>query len=136
MVSAPVRRDQARYAIERSLSHRRACALMKVSRSTLTYELKMPSKNAPVVQAMRRLSGMYPRFGARRIQIFLRREGLQMGKERCERLWAQAGLQVPSKRRRRRVAGSRPRPHTPTAINAVWSYFFLMRVRMVSNLNA
>ncbi len=56
-----------------------ACALMKVSRSTLTYELKMPAKSAPVVHAMRRLSGKYPRFGARRIQIFLRREGLHLG---------------------------------------------------------
>jgi len=125
MVSAPVRRDQARYAIKRGLTHRWACALMGVSRSNMTYQLKMPVKNAPVLEAMRRLSDTYPRFGARRIRVFLKREGLAVGKERCERIWAQAGLQVPRKRRRRRVAGSRPRPHAPAMRNSVWSYDFV-----------
>jgi len=85
----------------------------------------MPIKNASVVSAMRTLSGQYPRFGARRIRVFLEREGIQIGKERCTRLWAQAGLQVPKKRRRRRIAGSRPRPFVPAARNAVWSYDFV-----------
>jgi putative transposase len=125
MVSAPARRDQARYAIERGLTHRWACALMQVSRSTMGYELKMPGKDAPVVAAMARLSGSYPRYGARRIRIFLRREGLEVGVGRCSRLWSQAGLQLPKKRRRRRVAGSRPRPHAPAALNSVWSYDFV-----------
>jgi putative transposase len=125
MVSAPVRREQALYAIGRGLSHRRACALINVSRSSLNYELTMPAKNQPVLQAMRRLSGTYPRFGARRIRIFLGREGLAVGKDRCARLWAEAGLQVPKKRRRRRIAGSRPRPHAPAEMNSVWSYDFV-----------
>jgi len=37
---------------------------MQVSRSSLGYELKMPSKNAPVIDAMRALSGQFPRFGS------------------------------------------------------------------------
>ncbi|MFC0397988.1 IS3 family transposase [Paraburkholderia rhizosphaerae] len=51
---------------------------------------------------MRQLSGDDPRFGSRRIRIMLAREGIVVGKERCGRLWAQAGLQVHRKRRRRR----------------------------------
>ena len=102
MVSAQVRREQARYAISRGLSQRRACALIQVSRANLGYVSRMPGKNAPVVQTMQRLSGDYPRFGSRRIRIMLGREGIVIGKERCSRLWAQAGLQVPRKRRRRR----------------------------------
>ena len=58
--------------------------------------------NAPVISAMKRLSATYPRFGSRRIRIFLQREGLSVGKERCARLWAIAGLQVPKKRQRKR----------------------------------
>lgn len=85
----------------------------------------MPGKNGPIVEMMRRLSGDYPRFGSRRIRIMLAREGIVLGKERCSRLWAQAGLQVPRKRRRRRIAGSRPRPLAPSARNAVWSYDFV-----------
>jgi len=55
----------------------------------------------------------------------LEREGLVVGRERCTRLWAAAQLQVPQKRRRRRVAASRPRPHAPGARNSVWCYDFV-----------
>jgi putative transposase len=125
MVSAHARREAVRYAISRSISQRRACALLQVSRSGLRYESTMAAKNAPVIDAMRALSGIYPRFGARRIRIMLGREGLCVGKERCARLWAQAGLQVPKKKRRRRVASHRPRLPVPMARNTVWSYDFV-----------
>jgi putative transposase len=97
---------QARYAISRGVCQRRACALMNVSRCGLYYTLKMPVKDAPVIQAMQRLSGQYPRFGSRRIRIFLGRGGIQIGKEQCSRLWGQAGLQVPAKRKRRKRMGN------------------------------
>ena len=48
-----------------------------------------------------------------------------MGEERCHRLWRKAELQVPKKRKRRRVAASRPRPLPPTAANHVWAYDFV-----------
>jgi len=63
MVGAQARLAQARYAISRGVSQRRACALMDVSRSGLYYTLKMPTKDAPVIEVMQRLSGQYPRFG-------------------------------------------------------------------------
>jgi putative transposase len=74
---------------------------------------------------MQRLSGQYPRYGARRIRVFLAREGIEVGKEKCSRLWAEQGLQVPKKRPRRRVAASRPRPLAPATANSVWSYDFV-----------
>lgn len=125
MVSAQVRREQTRFAIERGLSQRRACALMQVARSCMGYKAKMPIKNAPVIDAMKALSAQYPRFGSRRIRVMLARDGIVLGKDRCASLWAKAGLQVPGKRRRRRVAGSRSRPHAPAARNSVWCYDFV-----------
>ena len=125
MVGGQARLAQARYAISRGVSQRRACALMDVSRSGLYYTLKMPTKDAPVIEVMQRLSGQYPRFGSRRIRVFLGREGIQVGQERCSRLWREAGLQVPAKRKRRRVASSLPRPCLPTGRNSVWSYDFV-----------
>jgi putative transposase len=98
---------------------------MQMSRSGLNYVPKMALKNAPVMVAMRALSGIYPRFGSRRIRVFLQRQGIVLGKERCARLWAKAGLQVPKKRRRRRIAGTRLRLHPAMAPNAVWSYDFV-----------
>ena len=125
MVSAPARRIAALYAIERGTTQRRACALMQVSRSSLRYVPVIPVKDARVLQAMQRLSNQYPRYGSRRIRIFLAREGMELGKERCARLWALQGLQVPKKRSRRRIATSRPRPHAPVSANSVWSYDFV-----------
>lgn len=124
MVSVQARLEQASYAMDRGLSQRMACALLKMSRSNLYYQHKMPKKDELVIEAMKTLSAMYPRFGYRRIQIFLQRDGIQIGKERCNRIWAKAGLQVPKKRRRRR-AGSMLRPLAPTARNSVWSYDFV-----------
>jgi putative transposase len=124
-VSAPVRRIAALYAIERGMPQRRACALMQVARSALWYVPALPFKNAPVVSAMQRLSQQYPRYGSRRIRVFLGREGIDVGKDRCQRLWADHGLQVPRKRSRRRVATSRPRPVALAAANSVWSYDFV-----------
>jgi putative transposase len=124
MVSVQARREQVRYAIERGLTQRRACTLLSIARSNLYYSYKMPTKDAPVIEVMKTLSGIYPRFGSRRIRIFLQREGLVMGKERCARLWSTAGLQVPKKRRKKR-AGTLLRPLAPTKQNAVWSYDFV-----------
>jgi putative transposase len=110
VVSAPVRRRQVEYAHQRGLSKRSACALMNVPRSTLGYELRQPAKDAPVISAMRRLSAQFPRFGYRRIHVYLEREGHRMGWDRAHRLWRLAGLQAPRKRPRRRIASGRPRP--------------------------
>ncbi len=88
-----------------------------------------PSRRAvqddPVVAAMRGLAAQYPRYGYRKIRIFLARQGHVMGVDRVWRLWTSAGLQVPRRRPRRRVAASRPRPVPPTAANHVWAYDFI-----------
>jgi putative transposase len=78
-----------------------------------------------VVEAMRELSAQYPRFGYRRIQVFLARRGLTMSADRAHRIWKKAGLQVPRRRPRRRVATGRPRPLPATGANEVWAYDFV-----------
>jgi putative transposase len=37
----------------------------------LGYQSRLVERDAPVVQAMRELSAQYPRYGYRRIQVFL-----------------------------------------------------------------
>jgi putative transposase len=125
VVSPQAQREQVAFACERGLSERRACGLFELSRSTMSYELCLPVKDRPVIEAMKALSAQYPRYGYRRIRIFLRRQGHELGVHRAYRLWSQAGLQLPRKRPRRRVATSRPRPLTPTSANIVWSYDFV-----------
>ncbi len=114
-----------RYAESRGLSQRKACRLLSVARSALRYESKRDAADAPVVRRMAELSARYPRYGYRRIRIFLERDGYRMGTDRAHRLWKFAGLQVPRKRPRRRAAASRPRPLPPTGPGHVWAYDFV-----------
>jgi putative transposase len=125
MVSAPVRRQAVELAMKRGLSCRRACALLRVARSTLFYASRLVEKDAPVLAAMRSLASQYPRYGYRRVLIFLRRQGFELSAKRAHRLWRHAKLQVPRKRRRRRVAAARPRPLPANGPNQVWAYDFV-----------
>jgi putative transposase len=124
-VSVPACRRQVAYSRERGLSARRACTLFKVARSALSYEGRKAVKDAPVIARMRELSAQYPRYGYRRVRIFLGRDGHRMSPGRAYRLWRAAGLQVPRKRPRKRVVAARPRPQAPCGPNQVWSYDFM-----------
>lgn len=66
------RRDQVGFLRDRGVSQRRACGLLGVPRSTLSYRLRLPEKDGPALAAMQRLSAQYPRYGYRRIRILLR----------------------------------------------------------------
>jgi putative transposase len=120
-----VRRQQVAYAQTRGLSSRRACALLSVARSSLRYQSRLARRDAPVLAAMRTIAAQYPRYGYRKVRIFLKRAGHALSPERTYRLWRQAGLQVPKRRPRRRIATGRPRPIPPTAMNHVWAYDFV-----------
>ncbi len=87
MVSACVRRKQVAFVRRRGISLRRACALLQVARSTMGYESVLAKRDAPVIGAMRELAAQYPRFGYRRIQVFLARRGLVMSADRAYRIW-------------------------------------------------
>jgi putative transposase len=111
--------------MERGHSQRQACELIELPRSMLKYHWVRAERDAPALDAMRRIAARYPRYGYRRVRIFLRREGHTMGKERAHRLWCIAGLQLPRRRPRRGVATSRPRPLPPIGPNQVWAYDFV-----------
>ena len=65
MASASVRRKQVGYVRKRRISLRRTCALLQVARSTVGYQSRLATRDAPVIAAMRELSAQYPRFGYR-----------------------------------------------------------------------
>lgn len=125
MVSPLARRERLDLVRARGLSLRRACGLIGMSRATPSYQLRLSTKDAPVLAAMRELAAQYPRYGYRRIRIFLRRKGLELSWSRTHRLWRRAGLLVPRKRPRKRIASGRPRIHTPFKANMVWAYDFV-----------
>ena len=78
MVSVPARREQVALALKQGLSQRRACTLMKVGRSALGYRSRKGAKDGPVLVRMAELAALYPRYGYRRVRIFLGRDGHTM----------------------------------------------------------
>ena len=48
---------------------------MQVARSSLHYESRLVARDAPALAAMSSLSAQYPRYGYRRIQVFMARDG-------------------------------------------------------------
>lgn len=98
---------------------------MQVARSWLRYESKKVKKDKLVRERMRALAAQYPRYGYRRVRIFLARDGHPMSTERAHRLWRAESLQLPRRRPRRRIAANRPRPVPATGANQVWAYDFV-----------
>jgi putative transposase len=91
----------------------------------VNYQSRLALRDAPAVAVMQELAAQYPRYGYRRIQVFLERRGHAMSTDRAHRLWRLHKLQVPRKRPRRRVAASRPRPLAPGGAGEVWAYDFV-----------
>jgi putative transposase len=89
------------------------------------YQSRLVKRDAPAVAVMHELAAQYPRYGYRRIQVFLQRRGHAMSPDRAHRLWRLHALQVPRKRPRRRVAMHRPRPLPATGVGQVWAYDFV-----------
>jgi putative transposase len=126
MVSVPARRSSVAYGMGRGLSQRRACTLLRVARSALYYQGTKAIADAPVIAQMKARAGEFPRFGYRRIRIYLERDGHRMSAGRMYRLWRQEGLQRPRKRPRKRIRGlARQMQERPMVANKVWSYDFV-----------
>ena len=125
-MSLPARRQQIGLLIDRGISQRRACRLIGVARAAPKCASTRDVKDSPAIEAMKRLSGLYPRHCYRRIRIILGRGGHAMSPSRAERLWRKAKLQLPAKRTRKRISSARPRPLPPRAANHAWAYDFVL----------
>ena len=88
----PAEREQVNFACERGLAQLRACGLIGMFRSSLIYELRLPAKDGPVMQAMKPLSLHYACYVYRRIRNFLMRHGFDLDWSSTHRLWRRAGL--------------------------------------------
>ncbi len=125
MVSAPARRDQARFAVGKGLSIRRACALVGVARSVLSYTSLMKNKDAELSDKLRLIATTHTRFGYRRATALLKQGGEAINPKRVYRLWRSQGLTLPRRRVRKRVASASIRPFAATRANQVWAYDFV-----------
>ena len=109
-----------------SVSERRACLLVGLSRSTLRYEPRRSEENENLKAKIVDLAQERRRFGYRRIQALLRREGVEANHKRIYRLYREADLAVRRRKRRKGVAVPREPLSLPTQRNEVWSMDFVM----------
>jgi putative transposase len=63
MVSASVRRQQIAFVCQRGRSVRRACALLDVPRSTVGYQSRLATRDAPAVAVMHELAAQFRGMG-------------------------------------------------------------------------
>src|SRR5450631_3860285 len=109
--------------VEVELSQRRACGLIDLYRATCRYQ-KQRSEDQPLRMRLRELAEERRRFGYRRLQVLLEREGWQVNHKRVYRLYVEEKLSLRRKRGRKRGPVRRPLPQA-VAANQVWSVDFM-----------
>ena len=116
-MSRSMSRSERRAMIVRdhpALSLSRQCRLLALGRSSLYYEPK--GESAGTLALMRRIDELflkYPFYGARRMALHLRREGVRIGRRRAARLMRLMGLQAIYRA---------PRTSDPHPEHRVWPY--------------
>jgi transposase InsO family protein len=124
VVSAPVRRELVRYLIGKGLSERRSLRLVGMSPSALRYR-PAADRNAALKEKIIALAHRHRRYGAGMIYLKLRQVGEIVNHKRVERLYAQAGLQVRRRRRKKIPAAARCPLGRPLLANQMWSMDFV-----------
>ena len=118
--------DAAREAY--GLSERTACRIVGQPRGTQRYVPTARPDEDELTRNIVYLASEYGRYGYRRVTALLNEGGMEVGKDRVQRIWRREGLKVPKKQPKRARLwlndGSciRLRPEYP---NHVWSFDFV-----------
>ena len=83
--------------VEVEVSQRRACGLLELYRATCRYQ-KRRSEDQPLRVRLRELAEERRRFGYRRLQVLLEREGWQVNHKRVHRSYVEEKLGLRRKR--------------------------------------
>ena len=124
MVAAPARRALVRRLVDRTLSERRALAVVGMSASSLRY-VPRPNTNAALRARIVTLAHRHRRYGARMIYLKIRQARECVNHKRVERLYTEARLQVKRRRRKKVPVTDRQPLLRPQAPNEVWSADFV-----------
>jgi hypothetical protein len=108
-----------------AVSARRACAVIRATRSTAYYKSCKDPLTA-LRARMRELAQTRVRFGYRRLRVLLQREGWDVGKERFYRVYTEEGLALRRKRPwRHATAVHREQRRPATGRTDIWSMDFV-----------
>ena len=107
------------------VSERRACLAVRICRTSFRYQPPR-DEQVPLRMKIKEIAAVRVRYGYKRIHILLRREGWRVNHKRVYRIYCQEGLNLRSKRPKRRVsAAHRVGRVQPQAVNESWSMDFV-----------
>lgn len=137
MVGAPSRRDLVRYMIDKGLSERRSLLVVGMSPSAFRYQ-PVADRNTALKERIIALAQRHRRYGAGMIYLKLRQTGEVVNHKRVDRLYAEAGLQVRKRKRKKIPVTDRHPLERPLVANQVWSMDFVFdrtaEGRVIKNL--
>ena len=106
------------------VSQRRACDVLQADRSSVRYRSKRVDGEEQR-EAIKRISKERRRFGYRRVNVMLQREGIYMNHKKLRRIYAEEKLQVRRRGGRKRALGTRRPMEVPDRPNQRWSLDFV-----------
>ena len=109
------------------VSQRRACEVVRAPRSMVRYRHRRPD-DAALRARLKDLASERRRFGYRRLNQMLKREGTVVNLKKVRRLYAEARLQVRRRKGRKKASGTRAPLVIPQAPNQRWSLDFVSDV--------
>jgi transposase InsO family protein len=124
VVKAPARRELVRHLVDRGLSERHALRVVGMSASAYRYQ-PAPDRNQALREQIVALAHRHRRYGAGMIYLKLRQAGQPVNHKRVARLYAEAGLQVRRRRRKKVPVSDRQPLGRPQAADQVWSMDFV-----------
>lgn len=124
MVKAPARREAVRALGGCGLSERQALRIVGMSASAYRYQ-PAPDRNLALREQIVALAHRHRRYGAGMIYLKLRQAGQQVNHKRVDRLYAEAGLQVRRRKRKKVPVSDRQPLGRPQQANQVWSMDFV-----------
>lgn len=123
-MKAPARRDLVRHLAGRGLSERHALRVVGMSASAYRYQ-PAADRNSALREEILSLAHRHRRYGAGMIYLKLRQAGQLVNHKRVDRLYAEAGLQVRRRRRKKVPVADRQPLGRPLSANQVWSMDFV-----------
>ena len=111
---------------ETTISERKACSLVGLSRATMRYQSQRSPEERELTERIKAIAFERRRFGYRRVHQLLRREGAEVNHKKVYRLYREADLAVRKRKRRKGVMVERQPLVLPDAPNHTWSMDFVL----------
>jgi len=124
VVKAPARRELVRHLAGRGLSERHALRVVGMSASAYRYQ-PVADRNSALREEILALAHRHRRYGTGMIYLKLRQAGQRVNHKRVDRLYAEAGLQVRRRRRKKVPVADRQPLGRPLSAKQVWSMDFV-----------